>query len=78
MRKMSAGLGHMRQERVGQEDDLLFSLPRIHRVDDKQVRRQFAGLGFARLAHGDAGIDAGELMVRGGARPRPPPSRRHS
>ena len=66
MRKMSARLGHMRQEGVGQEDDLLFGLPRIHRVNDKQVRRQFAGLGFAHFTDRDTGIDAGELVVEPG------------
>ena len=66
MRKVCAGLGHMRQERVGQEDDLLFGLPRIHRVNDEQVRRQFAGLGFARFADGDARIDTGERVVQAG------------
>ena len=34
-----AGLGHVREERVGEEDDLLLGLQRVHRVDREQVRR---------------------------------------
>ena len=58
----------MRQERVGQKDDLLFGLPRIHRMNGEQVGRQLAGLGFATFADGDARIDADERVVQPGRR----------
>ncbi len=60
---MRAGLGNVRQERVGEEDDLLLGLPGIHRVDREQFRRQFAGFGLARLADRDAGIGCAEVVV---------------
>ena len=56
----------MRQERVGQKDDLLLGLPRIHRVDGEQIGRQFAGFRLARFADGDARIDTGEPVVQPG------------
>ena len=35
IRKVRAGFRDMRQERVGQKDDLLFGFARIHRMDGK-------------------------------------------
>ena len=55
--QVGARLGDMRQKRVGQKDDLFLGLPRVHRVDGEQVRRQFAGFRLARFADGDARID---------------------
>jgi hypothetical protein len=56
----------MREKRVGQEHDLLFGLTGIHRMDGEQIRREFAGLGFAHFADLDAGISAGEPVLEAG------------
>ena len=37
-RHVRAGLGDVREERVGEEDDLLLGLAGVHRVDREQVR----------------------------------------
>ena len=66
MRKVSARFGDMRQEGVGQKDDLFLGFSRVHRVYGEEVRRQFAGFGFACLADGDARIDTAELVVESG------------
>ena len=38
LRHMGAGFGHVGQERVGEEDDLLLGFPGVHRMDGEQVR----------------------------------------
>ncbi len=53
----------MRQERVGQKDDLLLGFPRVHRVDGEQIRCEFARFRFARFTDRDAGVGAGERLV---------------
>ena len=40
LRHMGTGFGHVRQERVGEKDDLLLGFPGVHRMDGEQVRCQ--------------------------------------
>ena len=56
----------MGQKGVGQKDDLFLGFPCVHGVDGEQIRCQFAGFRFARLADSDARIDTGELVVEPG------------
>jgi len=46
---MGAGFGHVGQERVGEEDDLLLGFPGVHRMDGEQVRCQFPRDGLPPL-----------------------------
>ncbi len=74
-----AGLRHVGQERVGQEDDLLLGLAGVHRVDREQFRCQLARFRLARLADRRCGGPrAPTTGSRAGARPRRPPSRTRS
>ena len=62
-RHVRARLRHVRQERVGQEDDLLFGLARVHRVDGEQFRGQLARRRLALLADRDPRILSGRPVV---------------
>jgi len=51
-----AGLGHVGQECVGEEDDLLLGFACVHRMDGEQVRGQLAGHRLPLLADRDSRV----------------------